>query len=355
MTEEEKYMNRCLQLAALGTSTVAPNPMVGAVLVYNNRVIGEGYHRQYGGDHAEINCLASVKVEDRQYIAKAVMYVSLEPCAHFGKTPPCVDAIIKNKIPHVVIACRDSFAAVNGKGIQKLKDAGVKITENILQQQAINLNKRFFTFHSLNRPYIILKWAKSANGFIAGANKSRVKITNELTDKLVHKWRSEEAAIMVGTNTALIDNPALNNRYWNGKNPVRVIIDLNLKLPSHLQLFDGKSQTIIINFSKHEKTHNLLYQKIDHSENRVASILAMLQKHNLTSVIVEGGAQLLQSLIRSGTWDEARVITNQSLMIKDGLSAPQLMDALFQNEQMILNDQIRYYQNQKQQNYFGAL
>ncbi len=355
MTEEEKYMQRCLQLAALGAGTVAPNPVVGAILVYNNRVIGEGYHRQYGSDHAEINCLASVKEEDRPYIANAVMYVSLEPCAHFGKTPPCVDAIINHKIPQVVIACRDSFAAVNGKGIQKLKDAGIKVTENILQQQAINLNKRFFTFHSLHRPYIILKWAKSANGFIAGANKSRVKITHDLTDKLVHKWRSEEAAIIVGTNTAIIDNPALNTRLWKGKNPVRIIIDLSLKLPSHLQIFDGKSQTIIINIIKEEKKHNLLYQKIDQNENRVASILAILQKHNLTSVIVEGGAQLLQSFIRSGIWDEARVITNQELMINEGLPAPELKDSFLFNEQIISNDHLQVYKNKKQQNYIGEL
>lgn len=355
MDVEEKYMYRCLQLAQMGAGSVAPNPMVGAVLLHQGRIIGEGYHKKFGEAHAEINCLASVKKEDRQFIADSIMYVSLEPCAHYGKTPPCVDAIIKHKIKHVVVASKDSFDAVNGRGIQILKDAGIAVTENILQQQAIFLNRRFFTYHSQKRPYIILKWAQSANGFIAGQNNKQVKISNEITNKLVHKWRSEEDAILVGTNTVFADNPQLTNRLWTGKNPVRVIVDLELKLPADANVFDGSCQTIVINFLKEDKQSNLLYHRMEKNENIIPDLLKVLHHYGLTSVIVEGGAKMLQSFIHSGLWDEARVITNKSLQIHSGLPEPVLKHSILVDEQILLHDHIQYFQNPSQHLQIGVL
>ncbi len=227
-------MQRCLGLAKLGAGHVAPNPMVGAVLVYNDRIIGEGYHQQYGKAHAEVNCINSVKEDDIQLIEKSTLYVSLEPCAHYGKTPPCADLIIAKKIPTVVIACRDTYEEVNGRGIDKLKAANVNVIVGVLEKDAIELNKRFFTFYTKHRPYIILKWAQSNDGKIANADHSRVFISNEESNRLVHKWRSEEAAILVGTNTALYDDPELTTRLWTGNNPIRLVIDMEVKLPISL-------------------------------------------------------------------------------------------------------------------------
>ena len=242
-------MQRCLQLAAMGAGHTAPNPMVGAVLVYADRVIGEGFHRQYGGPHAEVNCINSVTKDDLPLLAKSTLYVSMEPCSHFGKTPPCTDLIIEKKIPTVVIACRDGYHKVNGKGIEKLRAAGINVIVGILEREALELNKRFFTFHQHQRPYIILKWAQSKDGKVAPLNLpagrqvphsggnleqskgKRLLISNEVTDRLVHKWRSEEAAILVGTNTALQDDPALTTRFWPGRDPVRLVIEMELKLP----------------------------------------------------------------------------------------------------------------------------
>ena len=345
MNADEHYMSRCLQLATLGAGTVAPNPMVGAVLVYNGTIIGEGYHQKFGEAHAEINCLASVKEEDRKFIKNSVLYISLEPCAHFGKTPPCVDSIISNNIPHVVIACRDRFEAVNGKGVQKLLSAGIKVTEQVLASQALQVNKRFFTFNEQKRPYVILKWAQSKDGYIAATNAAPAKISNEITDKLVHKWRSEEAAILVGTQTALVDNPSLTTRLWMGKNPVRIVIDLNLRLPAHLKLFDGKSKTILINFLKEDQKPNLQWVKIDLSKPVLTSLLEALKNQGLSSLLVEGGAKLLQSFIQSGLWDEARVITNEVLQLHAGLRAPDLNNFRQFDEQKILSDKIQLFQN----------
>src|SRR5258706_6298419 len=245
-------MRRCLELATLGAGNVAPNPMVGAVLVYHGRIIGEGYHQKYGEAHAEPNSIASVKEEDRKLISQSTMYVSLEPCVHFGKTPPCADLIIKHKIPKVVIGCRDPFKEVNGRGIEKLKAAGVETEPGVLEKECKELNKRFFTFHTKHRPYIILKWAQTANGKMSGQGRDRLYISNEFTNRLVHKWRSEEAAILVGTNTALLDDPQLTTRLWTGNNLVRMVIDMDLKLPSSLRLFDDEASTIIFNTIKHD-------------------------------------------------------------------------------------------------------
>ena len=336
-------MQRCLQLAAMGAGYTAPNPMVGAVLVYEDRIIGEGFHGQYGGPHAEVNCINSVTKEDLPLIAKSTLYVSLEPCSHFGKTPPCTDLIIEKKIPAVVIACKDIYAAINGRGIEKLQAAGVNVTVGILEKEALELNKRFFTFHEYHRPYIILKWAQSIDGKIANADHSRVFISNEYTNRLVHKWRSEEAAILVGTNTALLDDPALTARLWPGNDPTRLVIDMGLKLPSTLQLFDGKVKTIVFNALKHTTVEKLSYYKLDKGEDMLQQLLTGLYEQQLISVVVEGGAKLLQSFINEGLWDEARVIGNGQLTIGNGVDAPVLTNADLRSEEKLLTDQIAYY------------
>jgi len=339
----EIYMHRCLQLAELGSGHVAPNPMVGAVLVYDSMIIGEGYHMQYGQAHAEVNCINSVPEASRHLINKSTLYVSLEPCNHFGKTPPCSALIIEQGIPAVVIACKDPFEKVNGTGIQRLKDAGVNIITGVLEKEALEMNRRFFTFHQQQRPYIILKWAQSQDQKIANADRSPVKISNAFSDRLVHQWRSEEAAIMVGTKTALHDDPMLTSRLWPGKDPTRVVIDKNLELPSILQLFDQSVPTIILNYIKQDTDGNNSYDKIPEGEDLVTATMNSLRKRDLTSLIVEGGAMLIQSFIDKGYWDEARVITNEELLIKDGIPAPVLKNTRLLNTEKLLTDEIRYY------------
>ena len=351
-------MQRCLQLAAMGAGKVAPNPLVGAVLVYDEKIIGEGYHEKFGEAHAEVNCINSVAEADKKFIEASALYVSLEPCAHFGKTPPCADLIIKNKIPKVVIGCRDSFEAVAGKGIERLKTAGIEVSVGILEDECLELNKRFFIFNEKKRPYIILKWAQSSDGKIAPLNPSkggnaehetatRLLISNEFTNRLVHKWRTEEAAILVGTNTALQDDPALTARFWQGNDPVRLVIDSDLKLPPHLKLFDGTAKTILFNFSKQAEEDNLVYYKLKKEESIPKQIAAALYSLNILSVIVEGGAKLLQSFIDAGFWDEARVITNSNLIIGEGLDAPVLKDSNLISQQKIKNDIIEYRKHDK--------
>lgn len=338
------YMNRCFELAQLGAGHVAPNPMVGAVLVYNGRIIGEGYHQQYGQAHAEVNCINSVSTDDQHLIEKSTIYVSLEPCAHFGKTPPCCDLIIRHKIPAVVVGCRDSYGEVNGKGIQKLLAAGVDVNVGELDYDALDLNRRFFTFHQKQRPYIILKWAQSSNGLVGGADDDRVLISNEQTNRLVHKWRTEEASILVGTNTALKDNPSLTARLWPGNNPVRLVIDNNLRLPASLHLFDQSVKTIVFNQQKDQSEVNLEFVKLDPTDN-IASILNWLHKNAIQSILVEGGPSLLQSFIDAGLWDEARVIKSSGVIINKGIAAPILNRARFHHEETVLSDTISYYRS----------
>lgn len=337
-------MHRCLQLAKQGGGSVAPNPMVGAVLVYNDRIIGEGYHKQYGQAHAEVNCINSVANEDKGLISKSTLYVSLEPCAHHGKTPPCADLIVANKIPHVIIACKDEFAAVNGKGIAMLEAKGVNVVVGVLEKDAMALNKRFFTYHKKKRPYIILKWAQSNDNKIAAFTDERMLISNPLSDQLVHKWRSEEAAILVGTNTAKKDNPYLTTRLWPGKNPVRIVIDNDLQLPVSLHLFDKSTKTIVFNTVKEEEGEMLSYYRI-HRDKIVVQVLEKLYTLELQSVIIEGGAKLIQSFIDAGMWDEARVITNTGLTIGPGKDAPLLKNEVLQFHEQLLNDSFGYYTN----------
>lgn len=356
MTLHEIYMHRCLQLARLGEGSVAPNPMVGAVLVYNDRIIGEGYHRQYGKAHAEPNCMASVKDKDKHLIEQSILYVSLEPCAHFGKTPPCADLIVSMKIPKVVIGCRDPFVEVNGKGIEKLKAAGVEVESGVLENECKELNKRFFNFHVQRRPYIILKWSETVNQKIAKEDYGRVLISNEHTNRLVHRWRGEEMAIAVGTNTALFDDPELTTRLSPGNNPVRIVVDMNLRLPQNLKLFNSKTPTIVFNTKRHSlpfentpikelKEIGTGYYQLTEDVSLIHQMLNALYRMNIQSVLVEGGAYLLQSFIDEGIWDEARVITNEQLWIASGLPAPVLRDAILLSSEQIFSDVIRTYKN----------
>lgn len=357
MQPHHYYMQRCLELAQLGAGQVAPNPMVGAVLVHEGTIIGEGWHRQYGEAHAEVNAISkAVQNGQTDKISQSTLYVSLEPCAHFGKTPPCADLIIQNKIPRVVIACRDPFEQVNGKGIEKLKAAGVDVELGILEKEAVELNRRFFTFHELQRPYINLKWAATADGFIAppppaggiqDSYSKRLLISNEYTNRLVHKWRNEEAGIMIGTNTALLDDPSLTVRSWTGPSPVRLVLDMNLRLPPSLKVFNKEVRTVIFNTVKQQEEDNLLYYRLKKEESLVPQLLKALHELKIQSVLVEGGARLLQSLIDAGCWDEARVIRNDQLHIGKGLSGPQLSNAILKQETTIVTDTLRIFYHQK--------
>ena len=334
-------MHRCTELAKLGAGSVAPNPMVGAILVYNNRIIGEGYHMQYGKAHAEVNCINAVLEADKELVPKSVMYVSLEPCAHFGKTPPCADLIIAKKIPRVVIGCRDPFKEVDGKGIEKLLAAGIEVIQPVMEEACKALNKRFFTFHTQHRPYIILKWAQTVNGIIGNDDHSRLLISNAFTNRLVHKWRSEEAAILVGTNTALFDDPSLTTRLWKGNNPVRLVLDMDLRLPSSLQLLDGSVRTIVFNSLKHEENKNLFYYQVTKELSIVHQVCNALYQLDIQSVLVEGGTRLLQSFIDENMFDEARIVTNTQTT--SGIPAPVTGNMDLQDSLQLQSDTIRFY------------
>lgn len=345
MDRDEVYMHRCLQLAAMGRGDVAPNPLVGAVLVYENRIIGEGYHRQYGGPHAEVECVNSVSPDDLQYISKSRLYVNLEPCSHFGKTPPCADLILEKNIKEVVIGCRDLFPKVNGSGIQKLKEAGVEVKENVLEEECRKLNRRFFLFHTEHRPFIILKWAATADGRISGEGGSPLSISSSLTNRLVHKWRGDEAAIMIGKNTALSDNPRLTSRLYPGKNPIRILLDPHLEVPSSFQVFDDEAPTIVFNLVKHsiEKGYKfssdskgIFYYQISEDTKAVYQVVNGLYSLGIQSMIVEGGAILLQSFIDAALWDEARIIRSSIVHSPNGLAAPALN--LFINKESFFSD-----------------
>jgi diaminohydroxyphosphoribosylaminopyrimidine deaminase / 5-amino-6-(5-phosphoribosylamino)uracil reductase len=339
------FMLRCIQLSVLGAGFTAPNPVVGAVLVHNGMIIGEGYHEYFGGPHAEVNCLFSVKLSDRHLIPDSTLYVSLEPCVHHGKTPPCTDLLILEKISKVVIGCRDPFSAVNGKGIEKLIANGIQVEFPFLEELTKEINCRFFTFHVQKRPYIILKWAQSSNHKMAGKSGEKMMISNEYSNRLVHKWRSEEAGIMIGTNTALSDNPELTNRLWTGKNPVRIVLDKKLKLPDRLKLFDGHVQTIVLNESTDLSAGKILFKKIDFGKPAMESVLSALHSLNILSVLVEGGANLLRSFIDDGLWDEIRIITNRVLEIPDGIPSPELGNAKLVKSEILGTDTISYYKH----------
>lgn len=327
MEQHEPFMKRCIELAALGMGAVSPNPAVGAVIVHEGRIIGEGYHGKYGESHAEVNAIRHVfeNREDAENLLKgSAMYVSMEPCAHFGKTPPCADLIIRNSIPRVIVGCRDPFTNVNGKGIEKLRDAGIEVIEGVLAEQCISLNKRFFTRIRKQRPYIILKWAQTADKFFAPADGNQRWITSALSKQVVHQWRSIEDAVLVGKNTALHDNPQLNVRDWSGRDPLRIIIDRNLELPPHLHVFDQSQDTIVFNALKTEITGRIKYLELEDFDKLLPQLICyQLYLMDIQSLIIEGGAKTLNLFIKAGLWDEARVFTGRQVW-GNGIPAPVL-------------------------------
>lgn len=333
MNSNEKYIKRCIELAKNGLGTTYPNPLVGSVIVYNNEIIGEGWHRKSGEPHAEVNAVNSVK--DKSLLPKSTIYVSLEPCSHFGKTPPCCDLIIAHKIQNVVIGTIDPFAKVAGNGIKKLIEAGKNVTVGVHEDECNELNKRFFTFHNKKRPYIILKWAESLDGFIAPSSKENQKpvwITNEYSRQLVHKWRSEEQAILVGTTTVIDDNPSLTTRDWSGNHPIRIVLDQNNRIPKENHIFDNQAKTILLSNNE-----------IDYSKNIGAQIADYLFNLNVQSVIIEGGRQTLQTFIDENIWDEARVFKGSS-SFKTGTKAP-IISRINTKKETILNDELLIFFN----------
>jgi diaminohydroxyphosphoribosylaminopyrimidine deaminase/5-amino-6-(5-phosphoribosylamino)uracil reductase len=342
-------MQRCLDLAALGMGSVSPNPMVGAVIVHDGRIIGEGYHQKYGEAHAEVNAVNQVLANFENggdLLKQSTIYVSLEPCAHYGKTPPCADLIIKHGIPKAVVGCRDPFDQVDGKGIEKLKDAGIDIIVGVLEGECKWLNRRFFTRVQQQRPYIILKWAQTDDGFFAPDDSTQLWITGPESRKLVHQWRSEEDAILVGKNTVAIDNPQLNVRYGEGRSPKRVVIDRRLELDKSLNVFDQSVETLIFNEVKMDVEGNIKYIALEDFDRFVPQyILYQLYLQDIQSIIIEGGAYTLNSFIAAGLWDEARIFTGNSSLTK-GIKAPQIKGIIV--EQILSEtDRLQIIQNKE--------
>ena len=383
--KHEKHIQRCLQLAKNGIGTTRPNPSVGAVIVCNDKIIGEGYTSVYGGNHAEVNAINSVV--NKELLKQATIYVTLEPCAHFGKTPPCADLIVHHKIPNVVIGCVDTNSLVAGKGIERLEKAGINVIVDVLEAECKQHHKRFFTVQNKKRPYIILKWAETSDGFVAPfrhyeqsevtyksikrlpqqknllRNDAKpVWISNIYSQQLVHKWRSEEHAILVGTNTVIADNPSLTVRSWSGNNPIRIVLDKNLRISENATVFDEKVKTIVL-FDKQEQSEDekdnslpkvshraqtrcskeLIFESIDFSSHVAEQICDVLQKHNIQSVIIEGGTQTLQTFINANLWDEAKVFTGKTTF-KSGVVAPVLKGSL-EKEENIEGDVLKTYIN----------
>jgi diaminohydroxyphosphoribosylaminopyrimidine deaminase / 5-amino-6-(5-phosphoribosylamino)uracil reductase len=317
---DEKFMKRALELATLGLGSVSPNPMVGCVIVHDNKIIGEGWHRKFGGPHAEVNAVS--QVSHTQLLKESTVYVSLEPCAHFGKTPPCADMLIANDVRKVVISNIDPNPVVRGKGIARLRAAGVEVVEGVLEKEGREMNKRFFASMEKKRPYIILKWAQTADGFIAMENFDSRWISNRYSRILVHKWRGEEDAVLVGTRTALHDDPQLNVRDWIGRNPLRVVIDRSLKLSPHLKVFDGSSKTICYNFLTNKSLTNTEFVQIG-EKDFLHGLLHDLHQRNIQSLMIEGGSETFQAFLTNDLWDEARVFYADTFFEK-GIRAPQL-------------------------------
>jgi diaminohydroxyphosphoribosylaminopyrimidine deaminase/5-amino-6-(5-phosphoribosylamino)uracil reductase len=342
----EIFMHRCLELAANGLGSVAPNPMVGAVIVCDEFTLGEGYHQRYGEPHAEVNAINSVK--DQSLLKKSTLYVNLEPCAHMGKTPPCSDLIINRGIPRVVIGTSDPNSLVAGRGIEKLKKNGIEVVEGILVKECRDLNRRFFTFHEKKRPYIILKWAQTADGFMdvernPGDPIGINWISNTLSQTLVHKWRSEEQAIMAGSKTVLLDDPRLTVRHWRGRSPIRVLLDNKLQIPSIAKVMDQSVPTLVLNRQENKLEGNTEWIKISTGSDLLERTLQILYEREILSVIVEGGKILLESLLARNLWDEARVLIGKKTFGK-GLKAPEIeLAPLFHEE--ILQDKLLVYTN----------
>lgn len=344
--EDEKYMKRCLELAFHGLGCTSPNPMVGSVIVYNHQIIGEGYHYKAGGPHAEVNAIRSVK--NKSLLSDSTLYVNLEPCAHMGKTPPCSDLIIEQKIPRIVIGSVDPNSLVAGKGIEKLIKTNREVIVGILEKECMELNRRFFTFHKKHRPYIILKWAQTLDGFIDINRTAENKIhptwiSNEISRMLVHKWRSEEDAIMIGTNTALMDNPKLNTREWSGKSPIRIVVDRNLRLPESLNVFDQTQPTIVYTEKSKSSIPKLEYQKIPFDKNFLEKLTYNLYNREIQSIIIEGGQKLLSFFIKNNYWDEARIFIGNKKFY-NGIKAPEILN-VHRESKSINEDELFIYKN----------
>ena len=324
MTNDEKYMMRCIQLAQNGKLGAAPNPMVGAVVVCDGRIIGEGYHAKCGEAHAEVNAINSVK--DESLLRRSTLYVSLEPCAHYGKTPPCAKLIVSKGIPKVVIGCQDPFSKVAGKGIEILNQAGCEVVVGVLEKACQDLNKAFFTVQLKHRPFITLKWAQSADGFmdVERNDGEPVKLSSPLTLLIAHKRRAEHQAIIVGTQTARLDNPSLNVRDWCGPQPLRIVIDKDLTLPRHLHLFDGSQPTLVVT-EKNETIAGAMTLQVDFNQSILPQLMEELQRRNIQSLLVEGGSKLLQSFIDEGLWDEAYV-EHCPQVLGHGILSPSLIN-----------------------------
>ena len=340
--EEEKYMRRCIELAKNGLCNVAPNPMVGAVIVCDGRIIGEGYHVRCGEAHAEVNAIRSVK--DESLLKRSTIYVSLEPCSHYGKTPPCADLIIEKQIPRIVIGCRDPFSKVAGRGIQKLQNAGREVIVGVLEEECLHLIRRFITFNTLRRPFITLKWAESADRFIdiERIDGNPVLLSSPLTSMLVHKKRAENTAIMVGRRTVLLDNPSLTVRNWYGRNPIRIVLDCNLSLPNDLQIFNGEVPTLVFTEKEHPEEKSVSYITIDFAHNPLNQIMKELYQRNIQSLLVEGGSQLLQSFIDNELWDEA-YIEKCPKRLYSGVKAPEISNNFSYSTEEHFGRQIWYY------------
>jgi len=344
--DDEKYMQRCLDLAKMGQGNTGTNPMVGAVIVYNGKIIGEGYHRKFGDQHAEANAINSIK--DKSLLKKSTLYVNLEPCSHLGKTPPCSDIIIRYNIPRLVISTIDPNSIVSGKGVEKLKNNGIEVIVGILEKKAVKLNKRFFTYYSKNRPYIILKWAQTNDNYIDKDRSEKLTgkvnwISDNISRILVHKWRSEEQSIMVGTTTALLDNPQLNIRLWNGNPPVRIVLDRTLKLPQNLKLFDGTTKTLVFTEKEATSRKNIEFINVNYNDQLLEEILEILFQREIQSIFVEGGKMLVESFIQRNLWDEARVIIG-NMDFHSGVHAPKIQKE-YDQQIMLANDRLLIYCN----------
>jgi diaminohydroxyphosphoribosylaminopyrimidine deaminase/5-amino-6-(5-phosphoribosylamino)uracil reductase len=342
--EHKLFMKRCFELAQRGKGYTSPNPMVGAVLVHNGRILAEGWHHNYGQDHAEVDCLYKVTYADKHLIPESTMYVSLEPCAHHGKTPPCAQRLVQEGIKTVVIANNDPFDQVNGKGVVILTAAGIEVETGLLENEGLWVNRRFFCFHKQQRPYIILKWAQTQDGYTAPADKTRFQITNNHSQQLVHKWRTEESAIIVGTTTALNDNPQLTARLWEGKQPLRIVLDRKLAIPPGNAIYNNNAPTWIINELKDETTGNIQFVKATFDGSLLDTILEKLYHQKTLSLTVEGGTQLLNSFISLGLWDEARIFTGNKLL-KYGIAAPLLQHSVKALSTHIGDDSLKVFVN----------
>lgn len=332
METDNQWMERALQLAEYGRGTVSPNPMVGCVIVHNDLIIGEGWHRRYGGPHAEVRAVEDAEKKGKGHLlSESTAYVTLEPCSHTGKTPPCADLLISKQLKRVVICNDDPNPLVSGRGIKRMEAAGIEITTHVLAEKGSELNKRFFTSMVYKRPYVILKWAETADGFLGYAEGAPLRISGELSSMRVHKWRTEEDAILVGYNTARLDNPKLDVRHWAGINPVRIVLDRYLKLPENLHLFNRSQPTIVVNYKqetvlpvepeRYGDQSSLAYIKLEPGAGEINRMLAALHERKIQSVFVEGGAAVISSFLESGNWDEIRRCQGPSI-IGNGIKAP---------------------------------